>query len=150
MRQVVKDDGKIRLIFKDWPVLGPASVSAAKMVLAAKYQDKYIQAHEALITATSRLTDDIVRERLAAAGIDVERATRDLDTNKAKINEILARNNEQAKAFGFRGTPAFIIGKFRVNSPLIDDPVRTRRARCSQGSFDGEKNLITKWRHAVA
>ncbi len=119
LRKVVKDDGKIRLIFKDWPVLGPASVSAARMVLAAKYQDKYIQAHEALITATSRLTDDIVRERLAAAGIDVGRAAKDLETNKAKIDEILTRNNGQAKAFGFRGTPAFIIGKFRVNSPLI-------------------------------
>ncbi len=119
LRQVVKDDGKIRLIFKDWPILGPASVSAAKMVLAAKYQDKYIQAHEALITATSRLTDDIIRERLAAGGIDVDRAAKDLDTNKARIDEILARNDGQAKAFGFRGTPAFIIGKFRVNSPLI-------------------------------
>ena len=118
LRQVVKDDGKIRLIFKDWPILGPASVSAAKLVLAAKYQDKYIQAHEALITATSRLTDDIIRERLAAGGIDVDRAVKDLETNKAKIDEILARNNAQAKAFGFRGTPAFIIGKFRVNSPL--------------------------------
>jgi protein-disulfide isomerase len=118
LRQVVKDDGNIRLVFKDWPVLGPASVSAARMVLAAKYQDKYLPAHEAMITSTTRLTDDIIRERLTAAGIDVGRAARDLDTNKAKIDEILARNNAQAKAFGFRGTPAFIIGKFRVNSPL--------------------------------
>ncbi|MDB5521551.1 MAG: Twin-arginine translocation pathway signal [Tardiphaga sp.] len=118
LRQVVRDDGKIRLVFKDWPVLGPASVSAAKLVLATKYQDKYIQAHEALITANARLTDDIVRERLAAGGIDVERATRDLEVNKSKIEQILARNDAQAKAFGFRGTPAFIIGKFRVNSPL--------------------------------
>ena len=46
LQQVVKDDGKIRLVFKDWPVLGPASVAAAKMVLAAKYQDKYIEAHK--------------------------------------------------------------------------------------------------------
>lgn len=118
LRQVVKDDGKIRLVFKDWPVLGPASVAAAKMVLAAKYQDKYIQAHEALITANSRLTDDIVRDRLAAGGIDVARLTTDLDANKAEIDEILLRNDRQAKAFGFRGTPAFIVGKFRVNSPL--------------------------------
>ena len=74
---------------------------------------------KSLITANSRLTDDIVRERLTAGGIDVERATRDLVTNKTKIEQILARNDGQAKAFGFRGTPAFIIGKFRVNSPLI-------------------------------
>ena len=119
LRQVVKDDGKIRLVFKDWPVLGPASVAAAKLVLAAKYQDKYIQAHEALITANSRLTDDVVRERLTAGGVDVDRAAKDLDANTSKIDDILARNDRQAKAFGFRGTPAFIIGKFRVNSPLI-------------------------------
>jgi protein-disulfide isomerase len=118
LRQVVKDDGKIRLVFKEWPVLGPASVAAARMVMAAKYQDKYLPAHEAMITSTTRLTDDIIRERLAAAGIDVNRASKDLEANKAKIEEILARNNNQAKAFGFRGTPAFIIGKFRVNSPL--------------------------------
>lgn len=118
LRQVVTSDGKIRLIFKDWPVLGPVSVTAAKMVLAAKYQDKYLPAHEALITTTSRLTEDVIRERLAAAGIDVARAMRDLDANKTKIAEIMARTDGQAKAFGFRGTPAFIIGKFRVNSPL--------------------------------
>lgn len=119
LRQVVRDDGKIRLIFKDWPVLGPASTAAAKMVLAANYQDKYLTAHEALITADSRLTDDIIRSRLTAAGIDVDRALRDRDANERKIDDILARNARQAKAFGFRGTPAFIIGKFRVNSPLI-------------------------------
>src|SRR3979409_187200 len=47
LRQVVQDDGKIRLVLKDWPILGEVSVIAARKVLASKYQDKYIQAHEA-------------------------------------------------------------------------------------------------------
>src|ERR1700686_3088135 len=71
LRQVVHDDGKVRLVQKDWPVLGPVSVVAARMALACKYQDKYIQAHDALIGVNSKLTEARIRGLLAAAKIDV-------------------------------------------------------------------------------
>src|SRR5205814_5946814 len=48
LRQVVQDDGQVKLVFKDWPILGPVSVTAARMALASKYQDKFVQAHDAL------------------------------------------------------------------------------------------------------
>jgi protein-disulfide isomerase len=118
LRQVVQDDGKVRLVLKDWPILGPVSVAAARMALATKYQDKYVVAHDALFAVSSRLTEPRIRELLAAAGIDVDRAARDLETNAKAIDAILARNNDQATAFGFRGTPAFIVGKFRVPGVL--------------------------------
>jgi protein-disulfide isomerase len=114
LRQVVQDDGKVRLVLKDWPVLGPVSVIAARMALASKFQDKYIQAHEALIGVNSKLTEPRMRELLAGAGIDVDRLDRDLVTNAKAIDAIIARNNDQATAFGFKGTPSFIVGKFRV------------------------------------
>jgi protein-disulfide isomerase len=114
LRQVVQDDGKVRLIWKDWPILGAISVIASRMALASKYQDKYLQAHEALIGVNSKLTEPRIRELLAGAGIDVDRVVRDLATNAKAIDAILARNNDQATAFGFKGTPAFIVGKFRV------------------------------------
>jgi protein-disulfide isomerase len=114
IRQVVQDDGKVRLVLKDWPILGPVSVVAARMALASKYQDKYIQAHEALIGVNSKLTEPRIRELLAGAGIDVDRLNRDLATNAKAIDAILARNNDQATAFEFKGTPSFIVGKFRV------------------------------------
>jgi protein-disulfide isomerase len=114
LRQVVQDDGKVRLIWKDWPILGPISVVASRMALASKYQDKYREAHEALIGVNSKLTEPRIHELLAGAGIDVDRATRDLATNAKAIDAILARNNDQATAFGFNGTPSFIVGKFRV------------------------------------
>jgi protein-disulfide isomerase len=118
LRQVVQDDGKVRLVLKDWPILGPVSVIAARMALASKYQDKFPQAHEALIGANSKLTEPRIRELLAGAGVDVDRMTRDLATNAKAIDAILARNNAQATAFGFRGTPSFIVGKFRVPGVL--------------------------------
>jgi len=118
LRQVVQDDGKVRLVWKDWPILGPVSVIAARMALASKYQDKYLQAHDTLIGVNSKLTEPRIRELLAAAGIDVDRASRDLAANAKAIDEILARNNDQATAFGFKGTPSFIVGKFRVPGAL--------------------------------
>jgi protein-disulfide isomerase len=114
LQQVVHDDGKVRMVWKDWPILGPTSIVAARMALASKYQDKYLKAHEALIGVSSKLTEPRIRELLAGAGIDVDRATRDLAANAKAIDAIIARNNDQATAFGFKGTPSFIVGKFRV------------------------------------
>ncbi|QWG19134.1 DsbA family protein [Bradyrhizobium sediminis] len=118
LRQVVQDDGKVRLVFKDWPILGEVSVLASRMALASKYQGKFIQAHEALIGVSSKLTAPRIRELLAGAGIDLDRLDRDLAANAKAIDAIIARNGEQAEAFGFKGTPAFIIGKFRVPGVL--------------------------------
>jgi protein-disulfide isomerase len=118
LRQVVQDDGKVKLVYKDWPVLGPVSVAAARLALATKYQDKYVAAHDALMSSASRLTEPRIRELLAQAGIDVDRAAKDMATNGKAIDAVLTRNSDQASAFGFRGTPSFIIGKFRVPGAL--------------------------------
>jgi protein-disulfide isomerase len=118
LRQVVHDDGKVRLVWKDWPILGPMSVTAARMAQASKYQDKFIEAHDALIAINSKLTETKIREALSGGGVDIDRLDRDLVSNESAINATLARNNDQATAFEFRGTPAFIVGKFRVPGVL--------------------------------
>jgi protein-disulfide isomerase len=112
--KTVREDGHIRIVFKDWPVFGPASTYAAKLVLATKYQNKYEQAHNALMATIGRLNEDMVRDTLTKAGIDLARAERDLETHRKDIDALLARNDEQASGLGFQGTPAFIIGQYRV------------------------------------
>ena len=121
LRQVVQDDGKIRLVLKDWPILGPVSVVAARVALACKYQNKYDKAHDAMIGVSSKLTEPRIYELLAGAGVDVDRAKADLGTNAKAIDGMLARNNETAEGLGFRGTPSFIVGKFRVPGVLTMD-----------------------------
>ncbi len=118
LRQVVQDDGNVRLVLKDWPILGEVSRLSARLVLAAKYQDKFLPAHEALIGVSSRLTEPRVRELLAGAGVDMDRLDKDLAANAKAIDALLARNNDQALAFEFRGTPSFIVGKYRVPGVL--------------------------------
>ena len=121
LRQVVHDDGKVRLVLKDWPILGPVSVVAARVALACKFQDKYDKAHDAMIGVSSKLTEPRIYELIAGAGVDVDRAKHDLAVNAKAIDGMLARNNEAAEGLGFRGTPAFIVGKFRVPGVLTMD-----------------------------
>lgn len=118
LQQVVHDDGKVRWVLKEWPILGPVSVVASRMALACKYQDKYAKAHDALIGTSSKLTEPRIDELLAEAGVDVDRAKRDLATNAKAIDAMLARNDSQARGLRFRGTPSFIVGKFRVPGVL--------------------------------
>lgn len=118
LSQVVKEDGNIRLVFKNWPIFGGISITAAHLVMAAQYQNKYAEAHESLMTAANRLTELRLKELLEQAGVDVNRADADLVAHAGAIDAALKRNDDQAKAFGFQGTPAFIIGTFRVPGVL--------------------------------
>ncbi len=137
--QVVKDDGKIRLVVKDWPILGPPSPYAAKLVLATKYQNKYEAAHRALIARVGRLTESTIDETLAAAGVDVAKAKADLEANKASIDALLARNNEQAEGLGFNGTPAFIVGTFRVPGGLTAEQFKLAISDARKAAKQGGK-----------
>jgi len=119
--QVISDDKNVRLVLKDWPILGPVSKVAARMALAAKYQDKFEAAHEAMISVNSRITEPRIAELLSGAGLDMDRLKKDLDANAKAIDALLSRNNEQALAFGFNGTPSFIVGKYRVPGVLSID-----------------------------
>jgi len=114
LEKIIKEDGHVRLVLKDWPILGPPSPEASRLVLATKYQGKFEAAHKALMSRVGRLTTGTIDETLAAAGVDVERTKADLEAHKTEIEALLARNNEQAEGLGFNSTPSFIVGTFRI------------------------------------
>lgn len=140
--QVLNEDKNVRLVLKDWPILGNPSGYAARLVLAAKYQNKYEAAHRALIVKVGRLTEAVIDETLAQAGIDVNKAKTDLAANKPAIDALLKRNNEQAEAFGFRGTPVFIVGTFRIPGGLTAEQfklaIADARKAAKQGGAKGK------------
>jgi protein-disulfide isomerase len=114
LADVVKEDGRIRVVLKDWPVFGELSVQAARLVLAAKFQNKFHEAHYALMARADKLTETRLVETLKEVGVDLEKLRAALDAHDDAIKSILVRNTAQAKAFGFPGTPSFIVGTFRV------------------------------------
>jgi protein-disulfide isomerase len=141
LESLAREDAKLRLVYKNWPILGDASIYAAQMALAAREQGKYAQAHEALISLTSKLTTTVTDTTLAKAGVDVERARGVLVKDVAAIGAVLKRNAAQAKGLDFQGTPGFIVGKFRVPGPLAADQFKmaiadARKALASEPKRD--------------
>jgi protein-disulfide isomerase len=140
LAKLVQEDGNIRIVLKDWPIFGDASVLAAKMALASKYQNKYATAHDALIGADGKLTAATINDLLAKAGVDVAAAAADLQAHEKSIDDLLARNSAQAEAFGFDGTPGFIVGTFRVPGVLemnvFKQVIADARAAAKKKSID--------------
>ncbi|MGI6855926.1 DsbA family protein [Mesorhizobium sp. 1B3] len=117
LERIVKTDGKIRLVYKDWPILSESSVHGAQLALGAKYQGRYGAAHKALMSIKSRgTTAEEMQAAIKKAGIDMARLKADLTTHGTKISALLKRNLAQAEALGINGTPAYLIGPFRTTT----------------------------------
>lgn len=110
LKELVAEDGNIRVVMKDWPIFGDDSRDAARLVLATHPQGKYAEAVEALMTSRTRLTRSRTEEILEAAGIDILDLRITLLINEELIEAMLARNAAQASAFKLPGTPGFVIG----------------------------------------
>ena len=125
LTRLVKTDGRIRLVHKDWPILGDASVYGAQLALAAKYQGRYDEVHRALMGIPGRkIPKERMLEAVAASGVDVARLEEDRKAHQAEIAALLQRNLDQADALGLQGTPVFLIGQLKVAAALEYDGFR--------------------------
>jgi protein-disulfide isomerase len=109
VKSVVGNDGKVKIVYKDIPILGEASKIAALAALAAAKQGKHQPLHNALMEFTGKLDRDKILE--IAVGVGVDRAQLEKDMEDPKIKAAIDRNMALASALGVRGTPAFVIGK---------------------------------------
>lgn len=112
-RAAAKQAGGVRIVHRDWPILGEASVLAARMTLAAGRQGLYAPVHDVLMR-TGRHDEEAVRQALVAAGGDWEKLRHDLDADAEAISRLLARTAQDALQLGFRGTPGYLIGPIRI------------------------------------
>ena len=79
LEQVVKEDGHIRLVYKDWPILTKASVYGAQLALAAKYQGKYDAVHAALMSIPGpKIPEDQMLAAIRKSGVDMDKLDADL------------------------------------------------------------------------
>jgi protein-disulfide isomerase len=108
LREVVEDDGNIRLVMKEFPILGPESMVAARMALAAEKQGKYEELHFAMMTVSGKLTEDKAFKIAEKIDLDLDQLRRDMEA--PEIDAMLQRNFALAQALQINGTPAFVIG----------------------------------------
>jgi protein-disulfide isomerase len=119
LEKVVAEDGYIRLVYKDWPILTKASVYGAQLALAAKYQGKYDAVHAALMSIPgAKIPEDQMLAAIRKSGVDMNRLDADLKAHADEITALLRRNLTQADALELQGTPAYLVGHFKVTSAL--------------------------------
>jgi protein-disulfide isomerase len=106
---LLKRDGKIRIVYKEWPILGPPSVYASRAAIASRMQnaDKYVSFHNALMESR-QITRDTVMAIAASIGLDTKQLERDMKS--PDVEAIIKRNYELAQALKLNGTPSFIVG----------------------------------------
>ena len=133
LKEVVAADGKIRLIMKEFPILGPQSIKAARAALAAARQGRYEAFHWALMTQPGDMSDPHIRKIARSVGLDITQMRDDMEA--AEIDAMIRRNNELARRLQSTGTPAFVIGDTLVPGAIdrktIEDLVAQARAKQS-------------------
>lgn len=131
VKSVVAADGKVKIIYKDLPILGEASRIAASAALAAARQNKYLALHNALMEFRGQLDRARVLDAAASVGIDVPQLVQDMEA--PEIKQIIERNLALASALGVRGTPAFVIGKQFVPGAVDADALKKLIANARRG-----------------
>ena len=110
LKQLLAADRKVRIIYRDWPIFGPASQRAAGVSIASQWQGKHTAFHDALMTTPSPLSEANIHAAAKQAGVDWSRLLADLKAHSADIEALLKRNAGQAEQLNLEGTPGFIIG----------------------------------------
>jgi protein-disulfide isomerase len=118
-RLLARDPG-VQVLWKDWPIRGPASDFAARVALAAHRQGRYVQVHDALMAARGQLTPERITDIAHQAGADPARLAADLQQHARAIDEQLGRHRLQAFSLGLQGTPAYLVGPYLIQGGLDD------------------------------
>src|SRR3954462_1411853 len=113
MIEIMKGDSKLKVVLKEFPVLGPGSVEAAQVAVAVRMQDpsgkKYLDFHQKLLNGRGQA--DKARALAAAkeAGLDMAKLEKDLTS--PEVRATLEEHFKLAEDMGMNGTPSYVIGK---------------------------------------
>jgi len=138
MLTLMKDDPKLKVVLKEFPVLGPGSIEAARVAIAVRMQDKtgkkYLEFHQRLLTGRGQV--DKARAMAAAkeSGLDMVRLEKDMASDEARAT--LAENMKLAEALGLNGTPSYVVGSDVVIGAVGLDALKQKvnTARCGKAT----------------
>jgi protein-disulfide isomerase len=112
MLDLMKSDRKLKVVLKEFPVLGPGSVEAARVAVAVRMQDasgaKYLQFHQKLLSERGQVNKVRALAVAAEVGLDVARIETDMASDE--VNLTLAESVKLARTLGINGTPGYVIG----------------------------------------
>lgn len=119
--KLLTDDQNIKLVYREWPILGDDSMFAARAALAAREQGLYEEFHWSLMSL-SRATQDSVLKAARELGLDMQKLRADMMSEKVTAH--IGLSMRLANAIGFSGTPSFVIGDQTVPGAVSYDEMR--------------------------
>jgi len=129
--QLQKEDTRVRVVYKDFPILGEASELAAKAALASHTQGRHQAFHETLLATKNELTKDEILRIAGEVGLDAKRL--ETDMANPEWQTVIDRNRALAKDLGITGTPGFIVGTDLVPGVLDLNGLKELVARARNG-----------------
>ena len=108
MEALLAADPNVRVVYREWPILGDGSVFAARAALASRNQGKYEDFHWAMMQLKERAEEASILRTAEDIGLDVAQLRRDM--NGPEIEEHIQTSMRLAQSLGFSGTPSFVIG----------------------------------------
>lgn len=136
LERLAQEDGKVRIVYRDWPIFGPASEEAARMAIASQWQNKHRQFNDALMRTDGKLSSEKIRAAANTADIDFARLERDMEAREDDIDGVLRGTAMQAAQMGLQGTPAMLVGPYMI--PGAVDYAGLTRAVAEARRFNAE------------
>lgn len=116
--KLLKEDGNIRYVYKEFPILGPDSVYAARAALASRAQGKYTEFSKALMESRGALGKGKVLAIARKSGLDTAALEAEMTARKDSIEKIIQQNYQLAQDLNIKGTPGFVIGDLVIRGAL--------------------------------
>lgn len=120
---LLEADPNVRLVYREWPILGEGSVFAARAALAAREQGLYEEFHWAMMGMNGRAEESSVLRIAQDIGLDIAQLRRDMEARE--IDAHIQTSMRLAQALGITGTPSFVIGDALVPGVVDADRLGT-------------------------
>ena len=133
---LMKDDTKLKVVLKEFPVLGPGSVEAAKVAVAVRMQDKsgkkYLDFHQKLLGGRGQADKARALAVAKEVGMDMARLEKDMASDEARVS--LEESLKLAETLGLNGTPSYVVGDDVVIGAVGMEALRGKiaMARCGK------------------
>jgi len=135
MLTLLGDDPKLKVVLKEWPILGPGSLEAARVAVAVRMQDegKYLAFHRKLLSDPGPANKEKALAAAASAGLDLARLQRDMESDE--VQATIDEDSALARAVGINGTPGYVIGDAVVPGAVgvaaLKDQIAAARVRAN-------------------
>jgi protein-disulfide isomerase len=136
MLDMMKADPKLKVVLKEFPVLGPGSVEAAQVAVAVRMQDpsgkKYLDFHQKLLGGRGQADKAHAMAAAKDAGLDMAKLEKDLTS--PEVRATIEENFKLAESMGMNGTPSYVIGKQVVVGAVGAEALKEKvsQARCGK------------------